>query len=327
MFTKPTVFVIGAGASYECGFPLGGELVTRIAKALDVRTPNEDQLLPFIFDMYGIENRSAVETAAEHLRAVLKSSLSTDDALNWLSDDPAAIELGKIAIASEILIAETKGELSGADRPDVFAKFDSTWVHAFFSLAKRDLKRENVERIFAATTIINFNYDRSLEHYLFSAFQQRGPFTADQARKLVGSLKIIRPYGSLGNLWGNDAIPFGDTERADVRAIAKNILTFTEQRSAAVSKQMADAISNARVVIFLGFGFHRQNVSALAVEELSADREVFGTTVGINHQISGQVREYIAKAVKPSPGRVYFHPFSAAQFLAEFEIPILTSAN
>jgi len=132
MFTKPTVFVIGAGASYECGFPLGGELVTRIAKALDVRTPNEDQLLPFIFDMYGIENRSAVETAAEHLRAVLKSSPSTDDALNWLSDDPAAIELGKIAIASEILIAETKGELSGADRPDVFAKFDSTWVHAFF---------------------------------------------------------------------------------------------------------------------------------------------------------------------------------------------------
>jgi len=171
-----------------------------------------------------------------------------------------------------------------------------------FSLAKRDLKRENVERIFAATTIINFNYDRSLEHYLFSAFQQRGPFTADQARTLVGSLKIIRPYGSLGNLWGDDAIPFGDTERADVRAIAKNILTFTEQRSAAVSKQMADAISNARVVIFLGFGFHRQNVSALAVEELSADREVFGTTVGINHQISGQVREYIAKAVKPLSG-------------------------
>ncbi|WP_426524155.1 hypothetical protein [Bradyrhizobium sp. McL0615] len=324
MFAKPTVFVLGAGASYECGFPLGSELVSRIATTLDVNTASTERLLPFLFEKYGTENRDAMERAADHLRAVLKSSPSTDDALNWLSDDPVAIELGKIAIAAEILIAERTSDLANVS---ALEKFDSTWAHAFFSLAKRDLKRENVEHIFATTTVINFNYDRSLEHYLATAFVQRGPFAPDQARKLVESLNVIRPYGSLGNLWGNNSVPFGGTEDLDLKGIAKNILTFTEQRSADVSERMMQAISNARVVIFLGFGFHRQNVSALTVESASPDREVYGTTLGINHQISGQIREYIAKAVKPSPGRVYFHPVGAAKFLADFELPILTSAN
>ncbi len=247
MFTKSTVFVIGAGASYECGFPLGGELVKRIAATLDARTPHEDQLLPFIFEMYGTDDRTAIERAAEHLRSVLKSSPSTDDALNWLSDDRAAVELGKIAIVSEILIAERESELFHSKQPDVLSKFDATWLHGFFSLAKRDLKREDVARLFSATTIINFNYDRSVEQYLFQALQQRGPFSEDQARELTNSLDIIRPYGYLGSLWGDAPMPFGGAKGADLKAIAKNILTFTEQRSADVSRQMTDAISNARV--------------------------------------------------------------------------------
>ena len=56
MFAKPTVFVLGAGASYECGFPLGSELVSRIATTLDVNTASTERLLPFLFEKYGTEN-------------------------------------------------------------------------------------------------------------------------------------------------------------------------------------------------------------------------------------------------------------------------------
>ena len=126
MFTKPTVFVIGAGASYVMRLPTWrrtSDCALRRPWMPECRT--RLSLLPFIFDRYGTENKSAVKTAARTPSSSSESPVLPPTTLsNWLSDDPAAIELGKIAIASEILIAETKGDLSSADQPNVLAKFD-----------------------------------------------------------------------------------------------------------------------------------------------------------------------------------------------------------
>jgi len=41
--TKKTVYVVGAGASYEANLPTGNELKDRIAKLLDIRFEFDSQ--------------------------------------------------------------------------------------------------------------------------------------------------------------------------------------------------------------------------------------------------------------------------------------------
>ena len=327
MFSKQTVFVIGAGASYECGLPLGIELVQRIAKSLDPATPHGEKLLPFLFDQFGSTERSDFERAAEDLRAALKSSPSTDDALNWLSSDPFAVKLGKTAIVKEILLAERNSVLYNSKSPAEFAKLDDTWLHHFFSMAKRDSRREDVGKIFKNTKIINFNYDRTIEQYLFLAFQQRGPLAAAEAASVVKSLDIIRPYGYLGSPWESKDLPYGRVEETNPLKMSDNILTLAEQRSEEVDHQIKQAISDAKVIVFLGFGFHRQNVEALTIDGKETERHIFGTTFKIDNQIGGNVADLIRIAVKSPPGSVRFYQYKAAQYLQTYELLILNSAG
>ena len=328
MFKKPTVFVLGAGASFECGLPLGKTLATRIEASLDPATKSSDQLLPYLFDSGFIsENRAEYEIAAEQLRKTLKSSPSTDDALNWLSGNPFAVKLGKVGIVSEIMFAERESALCRApDNPAEFANYDSTWLYQFFSMAKRDAKRESLDDIFRHVTIINFNYDRCVEQYLYEAFQQRAAIDAADAEKVVKSLKIIRPYGFLGGLWGEPGLPYG-ADRFDPVAAAERILTLTEQRANDLDQKMKDAILASRVIVFLGFGFHTQNIAALTVESEMKPRSIFATLTGFQLQVTGQIKEFIGRAVKTEPSFVQGQIWKAHELLVNYESPILRAAE
>ncbi len=53
----------------------------------------------------------------------------------------------------------------------------------------RALTREQAELAFANLTLINFNYDRTVEQYLYWALQQYGRVPEDVAAKSVASLR------------------------------------------------------------------------------------------------------------------------------------------
>jgi hypothetical protein len=327
MFTKPIVFVIGAGASYECGLPLGPQLVSRIARSLESSATRDEQLIPYLSDNCVSDRREQFQQAADDLKAVLKSTPSIDDALNWLSGNPLAVTLGKAGIVFEILRAERMSELMVADDPVRLAKHDATWLHHFFMMAKRDLRKENASRMFENTTIINFNYDRTIERYLSLALQQRGTFSSTEAEAIVSSIHVVRPYGSLGSLSPDNEICYGAIPGIHLLDVASRILTLTEQRTAAVDQEISAAILGAHVIVFLGFGFHPQNVRALAVESEEKSRNILGTVIGLNHEIIGQVKGYIGQAVKTNPAHVQFYALKAYEFLRDFELPILNAAN
>jgi hypothetical protein len=80
-------------------------------------------------------------------------------------------------------------------------------------------------------------------------------------------LKIIRPYGSIGKLeWqGQAGVSFGGNNHLqEASAVIANIRTFTEQiREPDLLSSIGGALDTASLVIFLGFGFHQQNMELL----------------------------------------------------------------
>jgi len=160
-------------------------------------------------------------------------------------------------------------------------------------MALSGLEQRAVSRAFENITIINFNYDRTIETYLYSALQRRGGISSEEAKQCVTGLKVIRPYGSIGKLdWQEQAgIPYGGHENSVAAQVEKNIRTFTEQaQEETVSASINQALGNAEIAIFLGFGFHQQNMKLFEPSTPGRNRRIhalMATAKGIddkNHE-------------------------------------------
>jgi len=322
MFSVPTLFVIGAGASYELDLPLGGELLFRVAKSLDRR---KSDFLTDFFNGYAMENsdRAKFSDAAALLANTLPSSAfkSIDDGLNWFWDDHRAITIGKIGIAHELLKAERESVLLlGDGSPAPLEAAEKSWLPNFFQTLIAGARRENaVSHLTSNVKIVNFNYDRTIEEYLWRALQERAALTSEIATEIVNKLEIIRPYGKLGELRGNSAssISYGQPDGYDLIEVSKGILTLAEQRHDDVATKIKDASTWARVVIFLGSAFHKQNMEVLMPHK-SSRRHIFATTHGMSDYNKDSLEIMLRGKLYADEGsRVLLGQFTAKAF---FEI-------
>jgi hypothetical protein len=139
--------------------------------------------------------------------------------------------------------------------------------------------------------IVTFNYDRSLEHYLFQAVRAAYGSPREECARQIGQIPIVHIYGTLGPLsWqqNDQAVDYGrqslDTRRL-IRA-SMGIKTLHEGQENEAQQNFAQAhewLKWADRVLFLGFGFHEDNVNRLAlVKVLRRDQEVKGTCLGLD---------------------------------------------
>jgi hypothetical protein len=119
-------------------------------------------------------------------------------------------------------------------------------------------------------TIVTFNYDRSLEYYIFNALQRTYPKTnPNEHRAQLNALNIFHVYGHLGNFETLDAennIPYGF--KADYRILkkrAENIKLISEDREAQNPdlNKIKIASENAKYIFFLGFSFDQENLEKM----------------------------------------------------------------
>jgi hypothetical protein len=92
-------------------------------------------------------------------------------------------------------------------------------------------------RVFLNVTIINCNYDRLIEQYIYSELRTRLDVSPHDAAQTVARLKMIRPYGSVSPLpsFGGQ-ISFGQNlpdEIDNLPRLSFGIITFTEQNMSA----------------------------------------------------------------------------------------------
>jgi hypothetical protein len=325
LFRANTVFIVGAGASEELGFPLGGRLLKDIAERVDIsydfgRLARGDHVLA-----NALRNRlnagQDVRSYNEHLHSAWqlvrssKQGLSIDNVLDAL-EDPRAALVGKFGIVRSILCSEEKSPLS--KWIDHFPKdinisaLSGTWLDHLSRLLTEGRRKSEIQSIFENLTIINFNYDRSIEHYLpFSLAEYYGLSPGD-IREVMPTLSILRPYGKAGSLpWeaGEQQVEFGDSGAGAVEKAAQRILTFTEQvQDKALLGEIKQALENAERVVFLGFGFHRQNLKILECAALPS-AEVLATSFGVSKSDSASIKSEVEIAFELSTHNVINHEY------------------
>lgn len=237
MITRPTVLVLGAGASAQYGFPLGPGLRDAVCRsALDGSGAKA----------YSSEEQLQYREFAERLR---KSAYRSVDA--FLEDFPTYVETGKRAIAWELIGCENEDRLfppsSGASWYDLLAEclLSDGGLNAFGS-----------NRL----TIITYNYDRSLEHYLTTVIANRKAWDYPSALQALSALPILHLHGKLGSLADR---PYS-TDRAQLSLAAQGIRIVHEADGTSDGFAKAQgAIEAADRLYMFGFGYYSKNMERL----------------------------------------------------------------
>jgi hypothetical protein len=297
MLDQKTLFVIGAGAGQEINMPVGSDLTNTIAAKANIK-----------YEDFGTKLKSGDLAVSYALRRITKKrdidfnawraevasiaegihyTKSIDAYLSTHKDNEAVKVGAKLAIVQSILEAERDCHVYW-DR-DHWKSADGvrlSWFPAFFHILQDGVDAKgDLSRLFKNLSVISFNYDRCLEHYLFHAMQHLFRVQEGDAAAAIGHLKIFHPYGQVGLLpWdvkSGRKVGFGVNDYGDIEGLAEEIRTFNEQieegdRLVEIRKQVADA----ERIVFLGFHFHKQNMELLRTEISSAyPRIIYGTVV------------------------------------------------
>jgi hypothetical protein len=105
----------------------------------------------------------------------------------------------------------------------------SSWLRRFFYILQdKIVVSENLDRIFDNLCIINFNYDRCVQHFLFHAIRNLYQTGDEFTWNLMSKLKIFHPYGIVGYLWDANRrrVAFGATDYGDLVGLSDEIRTF-----------------------------------------------------------------------------------------------------
>lgn len=340
MFRAKTVLVVGAGASAEFRFPLGGALLKDIAKRIDIsyqhgQLQRGDHVIAQAL-RNALDAKTDVSSYNEHLHsawqlvASSKQGLSIDNVLDALEDDKAS-KVGKFAIVRCILAAEEASPLSKwVDHfPDQInlETFADTWLDQLTKLLTEGRRKSQIGEIFENLSIINFNYDRIVEHYLPFAISNYYGLKPADIRDVMPALAVLRPYGKAGNLpWENaeNAVAFGNCGAANIEIAAEQILTFTEQvQDENLVNGIRSIIQNADRIVFLGFGYHRQNLELLKVAA-PQHVEICGTSFGMSNSDTQMVTQELTKLFGLDDHSVFrdheyarLHPLECNSFISE----------
>jgi hypothetical protein len=219
MITTPTVLVLGAGASCPYGFPTAKQLRNDICEAFANRDTPAVRLLG--------DNAAPAKTFLEFREAFWKSGTSSVDA--FLEGRREFLPVGKLAIAYCLIAYENEKNLYDPPEPD---------QHWYLDLSER-LNSSFDEFENNKLSIITFNYDRSLEHYLFTSLLHWHGRSVDDCIEKFAKLPIIHVYGQLGKIpypqrGCHQYLPLGEDEKkvpGAVVAASQGITLLHEKES------------------------------------------------------------------------------------------------
>lgn len=270
MITRQTTLVLGAGASIPFGFPSG--LTLRNSIVARIKGERADLLTALQNRGFSREDIFCFQTALG------QSGRTSVD--KFLARRPDLVPIGKVAIALTLALHEDPDRLFEPERDKVnwytylFDKLDADWEH----LAKNKL------------AVITFNYDRSLEHFLFTALKNSYKKSDQDCARLLKGFRIVHVHGQLGFLpWQDSQLVHDYTSRMPSNAdeIADAIKIIPEATDDTDEFVQAQGIlADSERIYFLGFGYDQTNLRRLGLKRLSfrPARLVRGTGLGMTDQ-------------------------------------------
>jgi hypothetical protein len=316
MIRPNTVFVLGAGASHELGFPLGKDLRQKI-KDICARRQRHDGFgalpteleetfgtLKTMSDELGFATQE-VSAAQRSLQANLDSVDSIDQFLGLHTSNPSLIAVGKLAIAYAIGLAEAASSIYWDQRQTsgpVFsnpARASDSYLQRLWVLLSDGLDAETIDRVFQGAAFVSFNYDRSLEYFFYVRLRQLLNLPHERASSIVASMIVVRPYGSIGRgpcdqRSTEGEIMFGaELNRSRLSQASKQIRVISDDRLMPLPDSEVPGVaegkrllSNSDHVVFLGCAYHQSNIEVLSLSKAGSDhdrtRKIWGTAHGID---------------------------------------------
>lgn len=266
MITSPTVLVLGAGASADYRFPLGRSLLLEICNSLDIR--EDVGLKKSLLDLgFG---RNEIGFFAVELGFSKQPSVDA-----FLEKRPEYMAIGKAALAGSLIPYENLGILLG--RPE-----KPTWYEYLFDQMGASIDEFKSNQI----SFVTFNYDRSLEYFLYAALESSYGIGEERVVELLSSISIIHVYGQLGlphylsengRTYESKVTPETIEKCVTEIQIISDLADETEE-----FKQAHELIDQADILCFLGFGYHPTNVSRLQVYKFHGAR-ILGSAYGMGN--------------------------------------------
>ncbi len=263
MIRKPTVLILGAGASAPYGFPTGRQLLFEIADTLN--NLSSDTVLQL--RQLGFKD----DMIKKFRNELLQSSQPSVDA--FLEKKPEYMDLGKTVIACALIPRE---------RPEILVRGrNQEWYEYLFN--QLDSSREEFPN--NELSIITFNYERSLQWFLFVSVQNSYSLNDKEAAELVRSIPIVHIYGDLGSLFNDSDYvrPFSPelNETTISRAVSRIAIVHEANVTEDAFSDAYDIIERAEIVSFLGFGYLEVNVERLRINQLFEGSLVLGSVFGL----------------------------------------------
>lgn len=301
MFNRKTALVLGAGTSFEIGFPLGSGLRDQMVALLNInfdvwkQTTGDRVIVEALRDHCSTADgrRGDINPflqAGRKIRDGMPLAISIANFLEAHVGDEAIELMGKLGIARAILKADASSPLLiNQDRPTIDVQTVApTWYGGLARALTEGVPKKSLDSIFENLSIITFNYDRSVEQFLVHALSTYYQEPVERMKALVAEARIYHPYGMVGRLpWqdpGGLGVPFGGG--GSLLPIAAQIKTFTESLGGeAPIEGIHAALCEAEQVIFLGFAYHRQNIQLLTPPNgvPAGIKRLYGTAFGVSH--------------------------------------------
>lgn len=340
MLRTRTTLIVGAGASAELQFPTNAELLARIIQGYDFKRANSETstrdgqlLLRNIYKLAERLNKKVgdVAAAAERLRNACRLGRSIDTVLEQYDHDPLVVACGKLAITFFMGQGESRSNLKDVPRVEgelpLQGKIAEYWVYQLGQLITSGVPRSKIGQALEQLTIINFNYDRSVEHFLPYALVMAYGIELKEAQQVVADkLDIVHPHGSIGRLpWQKGDAPqaeWGVEQPWNIHAIAAQLKSLNERSSDRNAlRDIRLSVASAKRLVFLGFGFQPQNVDLLFENTLSHNPEVLISTYGMSSGNAATVAQMIRRlAGLESADQLMISPGKAWEVLRDYSL-------
>ena len=304
MIDTRTVLILGAGASVPFGFPAGVTFLRQVLWCLG----QDDLWQPPHFEREKVKD----------FRLALRDS-GTESVDAFLEHRPEFVGIGKTAMAYVLLPCEKTGSLFDIERTE------TNWYNELFAKMKAPKEAFGDNNV----SFVTFNYDRSLEQFLFTALCKLYNLDAPACAHTLARIPITHVHGQLGLLPWQEHLPetrgptfsrppvlaYGQTQgiqdaiRAaeSIRIISDSIDDIEQDREFSKARQL---LQEADRVVFLGFRFHQQNVERLGIPNVFVHGEgrpkVFGCVYGMEEPEREFVRSrYGVRHVLTCPDRAF----------------------
>ncbi len=199
----------------------------------------------------------------------------------FIAANPFYKVLGSLMVAAILLKCEQEQRLNG------------DWYQLLFN----ELVAKGPDFPPNALSVVTFNYDRSLEMFLFSAFVNAFGLKPMAAWSMVELIKIVHVYGDLGKLppsGDTEAVPYGRT--GAIRQASERIQLMSPRAEDEKTTAIRSLTNGASKVVFLGFGFDSMNLDVVGVKPTSVPTyaSCFNLSIPAMRRVEDRIRRQSA---------------------------------